>query len=84
MALQGKTALITGGTSGIGRAVAERLAGESAEVTITGRVETRGNEVVQAIEADRGKARFVASTLRSDHTIQATLTGPTDDEMKSR
>ena len=37
MALQGKTALITGGTSGIGRAVAERFASEGAEVIITGR-----------------------------------------------
>jgi NAD(P)-dependent dehydrogenase (short-subunit alcohol dehydrogenase family) len=65
MALQGKTALITGGTSGIGRAIAQRLAHEGAEVIITGRDETRGREVVDAIESADGKARFIAADLAS-------------------
>ena len=65
MSLQGKTALITGGTSGIGRAVAERFASEGAEVIITGRDHTRGREVVQAVEAAGGKARFIAADLAS-------------------
>jgi NAD(P)-dependent dehydrogenase (short-subunit alcohol dehydrogenase family) len=63
MALQGKTALITGGTSGIGRAVAERLAKEGAEVIISGRDEARGRQVVAAVEAAEGKARFIAADL---------------------
>jgi NAD(P)-dependent dehydrogenase (short-subunit alcohol dehydrogenase family) len=63
MALQGKTALITGGTSGIGRAVAERFAKEGAEVIITGRDHARGHEVVEAIEGDGGRARFIAADL---------------------
>jgi NAD(P)-dependent dehydrogenase (short-subunit alcohol dehydrogenase family) len=63
MTLHGKSALITGGTSGIGRAVAERLAGQGAEVIITGRDEVRGREVVEAIEARGGQARFIAADL---------------------
>lgn len=65
MGIQGRTALITGGTSGIGRAVAERLAGDGAEVVITGRDETRGRDVVDAIESAGGRARFVAADLAS-------------------
>src|SRR5271165_4627763 len=65
MALQGKTALITGSTSGIGRAVAERFASEGAEVIISGRDDARGREVVEAVEAAGGKARFIAADLAS-------------------
>ncbi len=63
MTLHGKTALITGGTSGIGRSVAQRLAGEGAEVIITGRDEPRAKEVIAAIETAGGKARFIAADL---------------------
>jgi NAD(P)-dependent dehydrogenase (short-subunit alcohol dehydrogenase family) len=61
--LQGKTALVTGGTSGIGRAVAQRLAQQGAEVILTGRDKQRGDEVVAGIEAGGGKARFIAADL---------------------
>lgn len=63
MKLQGKTALVTGGTSGIGRAVAERLARDGAEVIVTGRDEQRGTDVIAAIESAGGQARFIAADL---------------------
>jgi NAD(P)-dependent dehydrogenase (short-subunit alcohol dehydrogenase family) len=70
MTLAGKTALITGATSGIGRAVAERLAGQGAAVIITGRDETRGKEVVAGIEAAGGEARFIAADLGDFEDVQ--------------
>ncbi len=80
MGLHGKTALITGGTSGIGRAVAERLASDGAEVIISGRDENRGREVVEAVEAAGGKARFIAADLASFEDVKrlAETTGDVD------
>jgi NAD(P)-dependent dehydrogenase (short-subunit alcohol dehydrogenase family) len=63
MTLQGKTALVTGGTSGIGRAVAVKLARSGAHVIVTGRDKRRGDEVVAEIKAQGGKARFIAADL---------------------
>lgn len=61
--LRGRTALVTGATSGIGRAVAQRLARHGARVIVTGREKQRGEEVVAGIEAEGGSARFVAADL---------------------
>jgi NAD(P)-dependent dehydrogenase (short-subunit alcohol dehydrogenase family) len=61
--LEGLSALVTGATSGIGRAVAERLAGRGAEVVVHGRDPVRGSAVVDTITAEGGKARFVAADL---------------------
>ena len=58
-----KTALVTGATSGIGRAVALKLAGEGLFVYVHGRDADRGAEIVAAIEAAGGHAKFVAADL---------------------
>jgi NAD(P)-dependent dehydrogenase (short-subunit alcohol dehydrogenase family) len=63
MELESKKALVTGGTSGIGREVANQLAALGAEVAVSGRDAARGAETVAAIEAAGGKARFVAADL---------------------
>jgi len=64
MRLEGKVALITGGTSGIGSAAALRLAGEGAAVAITGRNVERGARVVADIEGDGGQALFIRADVR--------------------
>jgi NAD(P)-dependent dehydrogenase (short-subunit alcohol dehydrogenase family) len=61
--LEGLSALVTGATSGIGKAVAEEFGRHGAEVIVHGRDTARGEAVVEAITADGGKARFVAADL---------------------
>lgn len=61
--LEGQSALVTGATSGIGKAAAEQLARQGAEVVVHGRDADRGEAVVAKIIADGGKARFVAADL---------------------
>lgn len=64
MRLADRVALITGGTSGIGRATAVLFAAEGAKVAITGRNDERGHEVVRQIQAARGEAIFVKGDVR--------------------
>src|SRR3954451_17183446 len=64
MRLQNKSALITGGTSGIGEATAYLLAKEGAAVAITGRNETRGHAITAKILESGGKAIFIRTDVR--------------------
>jgi NAD(P)-dependent dehydrogenase (short-subunit alcohol dehydrogenase family) len=61
--LIGQRALVTGATSGIGKAVAVALGRQGAEVLVHGRDATRGAETVAEITAAGGSATFVAADL---------------------
>jgi NAD(P)-dependent dehydrogenase (short-subunit alcohol dehydrogenase family) len=61
--LEGMNTLVTGATSGIGRAAALELARHGAEVIVHGRDAARGAAVVERITAGHGKARFVGADL---------------------
>ena len=62
--LEGRVAIITGATSGIGKATAILFAQEGAIVVITGRRQDRGEEVVSEIQALGGACQFI----QADHT----------------
>ncbi len=64
--LQGKRALITGSTSGIGEAIAKALAAEGVHVVIQGRREAEAERVVKEIEATGGRAALALGDLSID------------------
>lgn len=74
--LTGKVAIVTGSTSGIGRAIAARLAQAAARVVVTGRRAELGGQVVADISAAGGTAEFVPADLEQPAQAQA-LVGET-------
>lgn len=64
MSTNPSTALITGGTSGIGRSVANKLAALGIHVIVVGRNAERGRKTVAEIRAAGGKADFIPSDLQ--------------------
>ncbi|WP_433532823.1 SDR family NAD(P)-dependent oxidoreductase [Micromonospora sp. CA-263727] len=66
MPLTGKTALVTGATSGIGKAIALAFAAAGADVLVHGRDTARASAVVERTTATEGKARAVTVDLGAD------------------
>jgi len=78
--LEGIIALVTGATSGIGKAAVEELGRHGAEIVVHGRDADRGSAVVDTITAGGGKARFVAADLTDPAQVDhlAEQAGPVD------
>lgn len=68
--LDGKVAIITGSTRGVGAATARRFAEEGARVIVTGRAEELGESVVSDIRSAGGQASFVRADLKDEHEIK--------------
>ena len=77
--MDGNVCLVTGGTSGIGRAVAAQLASRGATVLLTGRDRDRGEAVVAGIRGRGGKADFLVADFASLASVRALA-----DEVRQR
>lgn len=69
--LSGKVAIITGASSGIGRAAALLFAGEGARLVVTGRRQTELDRLLREIESAGGEAVALAGDIRDEALAQA-------------
>ncbi len=70
MRLENKVAIITGGTSGMGKATANLFAKEGAKVVICGRRLDLGQEIVQGIKSGNGDAIFIAADVSNESDVK--------------
>jgi NAD(P)-dependent dehydrogenase (short-subunit alcohol dehydrogenase family) len=73
MILQNKVALVTGGTSGIGRATAIAYAQQQAKVVVVGRRMDEGEETVRLIQDTGGEAIFVQADVTKEADVKAVV-----------
>jgi NAD(P)-dependent dehydrogenase (short-subunit alcohol dehydrogenase family) len=70
---EGKVALVTGGTSGIGRETAVLFAKRGARVVVAGRRENEGNETVELIRSVGGEGMFVPTDVSRASDVKAVV-----------
>ncbi len=77
--LKDRTILITGGGSGLGRAMAERLASVGAKVGVLGRRTEPLQETVAAIQAAGGTAAWTSTDVRDPEAVEAAISQIEDE-----
>ncbi|MGD9794152.1 MAG: SDR family NAD(P)-dependent oxidoreductase [Acidimicrobiia bacterium] len=76
--LEGRVALVSGSTRGIGRSIAELFAAEGAKVAVTGRTVDRGQKVVQRIREAGGEAEFFALDVTDESSVRDVIAATVD------
>jgi NAD(P)-dependent dehydrogenase (short-subunit alcohol dehydrogenase family) len=71
--MEGKVALVSGSTRGIGRTIAETFAREGAKVAVTGRTVDRGEKVVKIIRDAGGDAEFFPLDITSEDSVREVI-----------
>lgn len=69
--MDGRVAIVTGGTSGIGLAIAKALADAGAKVVIAGRSKERGDEALESFRADGLEAQFLACDVGDADSVSS-------------
>ena len=69
--MKNKVILITGATSGIGKATAFKFGQAGAKVVVSGRRQSEGQSVVEAIKAEGGEAIFVRADVTIEDDVKA-------------
>lgn len=73
--LRGKVAIVTGGTRGIGRAIAEALLGRGADVVLSGRRAEDAERVARELDGGEGRALGLACDVRDPDACRALVEG---------
>jgi NAD(P)-dependent dehydrogenase (short-subunit alcohol dehydrogenase family) len=73
--LDGRVAIVSGSTRGIGRTIAEMFAEQGAKVAVTGRTVDRGTKVVNGIREAGGEAEFFPLDITDESSVQSVMNG---------
>ena len=71
---KGKTVIVTGGSRGIGFAIAQAFVAEHAQVVIASQNETQGHTAVEALQSSGGQVMFVRTDVSNQQSAEKTVT----------